>query len=81
MQYKTEYHFIQYFFKYFFKAKQIYGINNTELIKLKRLFNKEILILLGNPIYTIKEKCMWILFFINDKYYYSRITKRGCINE
>lgn len=75
LQYKAEYFFIEYFFRYYYIAKKQLKLNKNEMKKIEKIFNEEVGSLLMNPNYNLKEKCMWILFYINPKLHEYKINK------
>ena len=77
LQYKAEYFFIEYFFRYYYRAKRELNMNKVEMLRIKRIFDEEVLNLLMNPSYNLKEKCMWILFYINPKLYEYKIKGKN----
>ena len=62
LKYKAEYNYITKYFKYYYTIK-----NNKD--EMKKVFNANLYELLKNPLFNLKEKILWIIFYIRPKYH------------
>lgn len=69
LQYKAEYNYVKYFFENYFKAKKNLKNINRELSDIKLEFRKMLGTLIKNPMFTYKEKVMWIFFVFDSNIY------------
>lgn len=52
-------------------------MDNTHIKTYKKLFASELLYLLKCPLFSLKEKCMWVLFCINSNLYNKYLQLKG----
>ena len=71
--------FIIEFFTKYFKAKYEKNINKYELSRVKKKFKKELINLIINSNFSIREKFAWIIFFINENYYEKIFNNREVV--
>lgn len=69
LQFKAQQKYIYSFFLNYYKAKINLDNCNKELIKLKNDYNRNLIFVLINPYFIWREKVLFILFFINPKFY------------
>lgn len=69
LQFKAQQKYIYSFLGNYYKAKIKLDNCNEELIKLKNDYNRNLIFVLINPYFIWKEKVLFILFFINPKFY------------
>lgn len=69
LQFKAQKVYIDSFFGNYYKAKIKLDNCNKELIKLKNDYNRNLIFVLRNPYFVWQEKFLFILFFINPKFY------------
>ena len=69
LQFKAQQAYIYSFFSNYYKAKIKLDNCNEELIKLKNDYNRNLIFALRNPYFIWKQKVLFILFFINPKFY------------
>lgn len=69
LQFKAQQTYIYSFFSNYYKAKIKLDNCNEELIKLKNDYNRNLIFVLRNPYFIWKQKVLFILFFINPKFY------------
>jgi len=69
LQFKAQRVYIYSFFLNYYKAKIKLDNCNEELIKLKNDYNRNLIFVLMNPYFIWREKVLFILFFINPKFY------------
>lgn len=75
LQYNAEFSFVERFFLLYFKGKYELNLESKKLNKFKNIFKKDLNNLIKNPKYNWKEKCMWIIFCVNESLY-EKIRKR-----
>lgn len=69
LQFKAQEKYIYLFFFNYYEAKIKLKNCNEELIKLKNDYNRTLISVLMNPYFIWKQKILFILFFINPKFY------------